>query len=206
VDNGVGIDKKVLKKIFEPFFTTKGRGRGSGLGLSMSYNIIKQHNGFIDVYSEPGKGSIFSVYIPVNELKIEKELKKENCIHSGKESGLILVIDDESSMCEMAASMLKLFGYEVISADDADDGIQLFKDNQKSIKAVLLDMIMPKKTGGELFVAFREISPAIPIVITSGFGKDEEIEKLLNDGKSYFIQKPFSMDSLEQVIRGAVHS
>ncbi len=206
MDNGVGIEKSVLKKIFEPFFTTKGRGKGSGLGLSMSYNIIKQHNGFIDVYSEPGKGSIFSVYMPVNDSKIEKELKKESRILSGSESGLVLVIDDESSMCEMTATMLKIFGYDVMTADEAEIGIQIFKENHFSIKAVILDMIMPKKSGGELFLIFKEINPAVPIVITSGFGKDAEIDKLLNNGKSYFIQKPFSMDSLAHVIKAAVQS
>ncbi len=204
IDSGVGIDKNIIKKIFEPFFTTKGRGRGSGLGLAMSYNIIKQHNGFIDVYSELGKGSIFSVYLPVNDLKIKQELKIENHDESGPGSGLILVIDDETSMCEMSGNMLKLFGYDVITADDAEKGIELFNENHKSIRAVLLDMIMPKKTGGELFLLFREINPSIPIVITSGFSKDEAIDKMLIDGISFFIQKPFSMDSLATVIRKAV--
>ncbi|PKL16869.1 MAG: hypothetical protein CVV49_14020 [Spirochaetae bacterium HGW-Spirochaetae-5] len=206
IDGGVGIEKSILKKIFEPFFTTKGRGKGTGLGLAMSYNIIKQHNGFIDVYSEPGKGSIFSVYLPVNDLKIKEESKIESDNAPGLESGLILVIDDETSMCEMAGSMLKLFGYDVFTADDAEKGIELFRENHQSIKAVLLDMIMPKKNGGELFQLFREINSSIPIVITSGFSRDEEIDKMLNDGISYFIQKPFSMDSLASIISKAVKS
>jgi PAS domain S-box-containing protein len=206
MDNGVGMDKKILKKIFEPFFTTKGKGRGSGLGLSMSYNIIKQHNGFIDVYSEPGKGSIFSVYLPVNENAIEEKLTKECTISPDSECGLILVVDDENSMCEIASSMLGIFGYDVITADDAEKGIELFKENHQSIRAVLLDMVMPKKTGGELFLIFREINPSIPIVLTSGFSKDEEIDNMLKYGNSYFIQKPFLMDSLASVISKAVKS
>jgi len=203
MDSGVGIEKKILKKIFEPFFTTKGRGKGSGLGLSMSYSIIRQHAGFIDVYSEPGKGSIFSIYIPVNELKTDELELKENIVPSG--SGLILVIDDEKSMCELASSMLKIFGYEVIASDDSENGISLFKENHKTIKAVLLDMIMPKKTGGELFSIFKEINPAVPIIITSGFGRDENVEKFLKDGASFFIQKPFSMESLALIVNKAVN-
>ena len=204
MDAGVGIEKKVLKKIFEPFFTTKGRGKGSGLGLSMSYSIVRQHGGFIDVYSEPGKGSIFSVYIPVNEVKIEEEKKIKSGLTSG--SGLILVIDDEKSMCEMASNMLKLFGYEVITSDDSEKGIEIFREKHKSIKAVLLDMIMPKKTGGELFAIFKEIDSSVPVVITSGFGKDENIENLLKGGASSFIQKPFSMEALAHAMEKAVNS
>lgn len=204
IDTGVGIEKKVIKKIFEPFFTTKGKGKGSGLGLSMSYNIVRQHDGFIDVYSEPGKGSIFSVYLPVNESGIEEVKPQEAEFKSG--SGLILVIDDEKSMCEMASSMLALFGYEVITADDSENGIEIFKEKHKSIKAVLLDMIMPKKTGGELFIIFKEIDSSVPVVITSGFGKDENIENLLKDGAAFFIQKPFSVEALALVIDKAVSS
>jgi PAS domain S-box-containing protein len=202
-DTGVGIEKKVLKKIFEPFFTTKGKGKGSGLGLSMSYSIVKQHGGFIDVYSEPGKGSIFSVYLPVNESVIEEFKHSEAELKPG--SGLILVIDDEKSMCEMASSMLELFGYEVITADDSETGIEIFKEKHKSIKAVLLDMIMPKKAGGELFVIFQEIDSSVPVVITSGFGKDENIESLLKGGAAFFIQKPFSMEALSLAIEKAVN-
>lgn len=204
MDTGVGIEKKILKKIFEPFFTTKGKGKGSGLGLSMSYSIVKQHDGFIDVYSEAGKGSIFSIYLPVNESKIEETVKSETKVTSG--SGLILVIDDEMSMCEMASNMLKIFGYEVIASDDSVEGIEIFREKHESIKAVLLDMVMPKKNGGELFAVFKEIDSAVPVVITSGFGKDESIEKLLTEGVSSFIQKPFSMEVLALAINKAINS
>jgi len=203
VDSGVGIEKKILQRIFEPFFTTKSRGKGSGLGLSMSYNIIKQHGGFIDVFSETGKGSIFSIYLPVNELKLEEPVKIENKVTPG--SGLILIIDDEKSMCGMASSMLKIFGYDVMAVEDSEKGIEIFKENHQSIKAVLLDMIMPKKTGGELFAVFKEINPSVPIVITSGFGKDESIDKLLMDGAANFIQKPFSMNALASAIDMAIN-
>ncbi len=204
MDNGIGIDKKILQKIFEPFFTTKGRGKGSGLGLAMSYNIVRQHGGFIDVSSEPGKGSNFSIYIPVAETKTADLVKSDVGISGG--SGLILVIDDEKSMCEMASSMLKIFGYDVIAADDSEKGLEIFKENNISISAVLLDMIMPKKTGGELFKIFKEINPAVPVVIMSGFGEDESIKKLLDNGVSLFLQKPFSMEALASAMDKAINS
>lgn len=204
MDNGIGIEKKDLKKIFEPFFTTKGKGLGSGLGLSMSYNIIKKHTGFIDVYSEPGKGSIFSVYLPVNEQKIKEIVHNSGEVPSG--SGLILVIDDEKSMCDMATSMLQTFGYEVIVAEDSGRGIELFTENQKLIKAVLLDMIMPKKSGKELIEIFKEINPSVPVVITSGFGRDEYADKLQEGDVLIFIQKPYSMESLALAIDKAINS
>ncbi len=203
-DDGVGIEKKVLQKIFEPFFTTKGKGKGSGLGLAMSYNIIRQHKGFIEVCSEPGKGSIFSIYIPVNELTIEQKINGE--VNAPAGSGLILVIDDEKSMCEMASSMLEIFGYEIITSDDSLRGVEIFKEKHGTVKAVLLDMIMPKKSGGELFEIFREINPSVPVVIMSGFGKDENIDRLLKDGVSSFLQKPFSMEALASAMDKAINS
>jgi len=203
-DNGVGIERKNIKKIFEPFFTTKTKGNGTGLGLSMSYNIIRQHNGFIDVYSEQGAGSTFYIYIPANDAETEDKIITEKKVIKG--GGLILLIDDEKSMCETASAMLNIIGYDVISAYDPVKGLELFKENHKSIKAVLLDMIMPKKTGVELFEIFRGIDPLIPVVITSGFSIDDNFQKILNERKSSFIQKPFSMESLANAIEIAVNS
>jgi PAS domain S-box-containing protein len=202
-DTGVGIDQKLLTKIFDPFFTTKKKEKGSGLGLSMAYNIIQQHEGFIDVYSEPGVGSSFVILLPVLESQcgeVSVTLNSEVVVEG---SGLILIIDDEEIMRKTGAGILMECGYEVITASDGIEGLQMFIEKKGEIKAVLLDMIMPKMSGREAFVEIKKISPRVSVIISSGFRMDERVNEILEMGANGFIQKPYSIVELSKIIAQA---
>lgn len=204
-DTGVGMDSKTVAKIFDPFFTTKGKGRGTGLGLAMVYNIIQQHKGFIDVYTEEGIGSTFHVYLPVLPQEAveggEDLLSKE--FLSGE--GLILVVDDESSVRETAKTMLESCGYSVILAEDGAEAVEVFRLRHSEIRAVVLDMVMPKKSGLEAFVEMKQLDSSLVVVISSGFTMNEKIEDLLKMGVKNFIPKPYTLEKLARGVHEVLH-
>jgi CheY-like chemotaxis protein len=189
-DTGQGMDAETQKKIFEPFFTTKGIGEGTGLGLAISYGIIKQHNGNIQVYSEPGQGTVFKMYLPLSEEATAPEKKMEAAvpITGGKET--ILVAEDDASLRKLSRIMLESFGYTVLSAEDGEDAIATFMENREKISLVLLDMIMPKKNGKEVSEALRKASPGIKILFASGYTMDIIKTRELTEAGFDFIQKP----------------
>jgi len=188
---------KVIAKIFEPFFTTKDKGMGTGLGLSMVNNIIKQHSGFIDVYSEEGLGSIFSIYLPAADSSVVLKTRNNKVeIHTG--SGLILIIDDEQVMRDTAKFILEECGYTTLLAVNGKEGINLYRDNFKEIKAVLLDLFMPKLNGFETFSDLIKFNPAVKVLLSSGFNKDLVVQQLLNQGAKGFIKKPFTITRLSK--------
>ncbi|HLP49105.1 MAG TPA: response regulator, partial [Candidatus Kapabacteria bacterium] len=194
-DTGVGMDQKTLTKIFDPFFTTKAEGRGTGLGLSMVYNIIKQHNGFIDVYSQEGIGSTFHIYLPIlqGEMQIEKIAAKME-IPRGK--GLILVVDDEEVMRQTASSILKECGYNVKVAQNGEEAIQVFAKYKNEIKAVLLDMVMPKMSGQQTYIELAKLDKNVKVLLVSGFKHDDRVEAILKLGVKGFMQKPYTLAAL----------
>lgn len=200
IDTGVGIDPKIKSQIFDPFFTTKENIKGTGLGLAMVYNIIQQHKGFIDVYSEPGKGSTFNIYIPImaNVDKISPKEKKE--IISTKNKGLILLIDDEEKLRELGKRILNECGYNVLLAHNGIKGIEIYKENHKNIDAVLLDMAMPKLSGKETYKELRKIDPEVKVLLVSGYKQDERVQESLRLGVKGFIQKPYTMYQLAKKI------
>lgn len=203
-DAGVGMNPKTVAKIFDPFFTTKEKGKGTGLGLAMAYNIIKQHHGFIDVYSEINIGSTFNVYFPVVETAGRQEAKNPHT-HIQKQTGLVLIIDDEATMRHVAHEMLHECGYRTITASNGEEGIQIYKIKQNEIDIVLLDMIMPKMSGEEVYEELRKINPGIKVVLTSGFKKDEKVERIMNKGIEYFLQKPYTIQKISSVVYAAIN-
>jgi PAS domain S-box-containing protein len=194
-DTGEGMDAETQAKIFEPFFTTKGVGEGTGLGLAISYGIIKQHNGYLKVYSEPGEGTVFKIYLPLGEetAPAEKTADSET-VKGGNET--ILVVEDDAALRQLSRIVLESFGYTVITAGDGDDAIAKFMENRERINLVLLDMIMPKKNGKEVRAAIRKVYPQIKILFVSGYTMDIITNKdLVEDGVD-FIQKPYQSKSL----------
>lgn len=198
-DTGVGIEPEALKRIFDPFFTTKENNKGSGLGLTMSYNIIKQLNGFIEVYSELGVGTTFSIFIP--------QLKKDVAVDSAaksmkliKGSGTILLVDDEEIIRSTVSGMLKSLGYDVIIAEDGEIGVEKFKEHHEKIDLVLLDMVMPNMSGKEAYIEMKKIKPDLKVLMSSGFIQDSRIQDSISLGISGFIQKPFPMNELGKKI------
>jgi PAS domain S-box-containing protein len=190
-DTGQGMDAEIRKKIFEPFFTTKGIGEGTGLGLAISYGIIKQHSGYIKVYSEPGQGTVFKIYLPLAEEAASPDKKTQAAVPVKGGNETILVAEDDASLRNLARIVLESFGYTVISAEDGVDAIAKFMENRDRINLVLLDMIMPKKNGKEVSEAIRKVSPRIKILFVSGYTMDIIKTKELTEAGFDFIHKPF---------------
>ena len=199
-DTGVGMDSNTISKMYNPFFTTKKKGDGSGLGLSMAYNIINQHGGFIDVYSELGVGTSFSIYLPVleNHDENEKHFETERTIHRGE--GVILIIDDEKIMRKTASEILKTCGYSILEAENGMEGVDAYKLHRKKIKAVLLDMAMPQMSGKEAYIKLKEINPDIKVILASGFQQDSRVQEVIKLGVNAFIQKPYTLETLSKAL------
>ncbi|MFW5770151.1 MAG: response regulator [Spirochaetota bacterium] len=195
-DNGVGMDRETSKRVFEPFFTTKKKDEGTGLGLSMVYSIVNQHGGFIDVESVQGKGSVFSIYIP--ELKEAGVTSEKHNIAEDiqKGSGTVLVVDDEPAILRIAEGMLRHSGYQVMTADGGEKGLDVFIKNHRDIDIVLLDMSMPEVSAAELIHEMKNVNPWIPIVLSSGYAMDERVEKAMKEGADGFVPKPYSIQQL----------
>jgi CheY-like chemotaxis protein len=190
-DTGTGMDQKTKEKIFEPFFTTKEQGKGTGLGLSTVYGIVKKHNGYINVYSEVGKGTIFRILIPIAGSVIETEDKKtvqEPPAKGGTET--ILLAEDDSAIRELISSILSNYGYTVISAIDGEDAIYKFIRNKEKIKLVILDGIMPKKNGTDVFHEIQIIKPGIKVILMSGYPEDMLNFQDITDKILFYLQKP----------------
>ena len=200
-DTGLGMDAETKKKIFEPFFTTKGVGAGTGLGLAISYGILKQHNGYINVYSESGNGSVFNIFLPLSEevTAAPKKTKLTLSVKGGNET--ILVAEDDDSLRKFIRKTLESCGYKVITAKDGEDAIKKFVENRERIRLVLLDMIMPKKNGKEASEAIRKISPGMRIFFTSGYTMDIINTKELKEFGFEFIHKPFQSNDLLTKVR-----
>lgn len=196
-DNGCGMPPEILTRIFEPFFTTKEQGMGTGLGMTAVYGTVKEHKGTITVYSEVGTGTVFHLCLPITNEIPRQEISKEP-VPQG--TGTILVIDDEKLIRLTASGLLNSMGYEVILAENGLEGVTLFKENAQQIDLIILDMIMPIMGGREAFVKLRNIRPDIPIIISSGFAKDEDMLELRKHGINGFLSKPFRKYELAEML------
>ena len=200
-DTGVGMDNETRNRIFEPFFSMKEQNEGSGLGLSISYNIVRQHRGLIHIYSEPGKGSRFSVYIPSYE-NIERGYKNRKGFGEiSMGSGTVLVIDDEHIMLSVAKGFLEESGYSVIIADSGDEGINIYRRLFDEISAVLIDLSMPGKSGLEVFMELKDINSDVKVILASGMLDQES--KLAADtiGIKGVVNKPYLIDELSLILK-----
>jgi PAS domain S-box-containing protein len=204
-DSGCGMDEPTLKRVFEPFFTTKGVGRGTGLGLSMVYGIIKQHNGFINVYSEPGLGTKFTIYLPLIKSAIMEVAGGEEELLE-KRTATILVADDDPAVRELSEKVLNMIGVTVITAVDGNDAVEKFLENKDTIDLVVLDMIMSKMNGKEVYEKVKEIRPEIKAVFISGYAADFMNNRGMIDEKLEFVEKPFNPRMLLKKIREVLDS
>lgn len=199
-DSGMGMDKETIERIFDPFFTTKEMGRGTGLGLSSAYGIINNHGGYIDVKSQKGQGTTFSIFLPASEKDVERIVK--NVERITKATGTILLVDDESVILEVGRDMLEAIGYRVMMADKGKKAIELYRKKQDEIAIVVLDLLMPAMGGGEVYNRLKEINPYVKVLLSSGYSVDGEATEILKRGCNGFIQKPFRMNELAEKISG----
>jgi PAS domain S-box-containing protein len=196
-DTGSGILPKYMQTIFEPFFTTKG-SKGTGLGLASCYGIVKAHKGYIDVSSEVGVGSIFTIYLP--SVEISPELKSKSGSSAQRGHGTILVVDDEEMMLEASLALLSRLGYFSLGAASGEEVLEKYAHRLHDIDAVIIDMIMPGMKGGELYMQLKKLKPDLKALLCSGYSMNQSIQAILDQGCQGFLQKPFSVDELSTAI------
>lgn len=199
-DSGAGIDPSTKERIFDPFFTTKEVGKGTGLGLSMTFGIIKQHKGYIEVDSESGQGTIFSIYLPLVDSVIERK-KLESILLPAGNRETILLAEDDRFVRMLTKHILTKYGYQVIEAVDGEDAIRTFREHLDTVQLLLLDVIMPKKNGKEVYEDCRKIKPEIKVVFMSGHPYDVITKQGFAAGEISFIAKPLTPGDLLVSVR-----
>jgi two-component system cell cycle sensor histidine kinase/response regulator CckA len=204
-DTGFGMDAATLTRMFEPFFTTKQVGKGTGLGLSLVMNIVKSFGGEIHVESQPGQGTLFEIYLPVSRKTLTAAPSPTEKISRGGHE-CILLAEDEEVIREMAQLGLESKGYTVLSAPDGATALATFRERQDDIDLVIADMAMPCVSGPELFARMKEIDPGVRVIVSSGFSHDQEGRRMLRHGCLGYLQKPYNMESLNQLVRHVLDS
>ncbi len=201
-DNGVGMGKMTLENLFEPFFTTKEVGQGNGLGLATVYGIVKQNKGFINVYSEPGDGATFKVYLPAHREQLIPDSEKNVKANSPKGQETILLVEDEKAILQMAEIMLENLGYRVLTASTPGRAIQIVRESDRdTIHLLITDVIMPEMDGRELASRLLGISPKLKCLFMSGYTANIIAHRGVLDKGVQFISKPFSRQDLSMKIR-----
>jgi PAS domain S-box-containing protein len=202
IDTGIGMTEEVKRRIFEPFFTTKPPGKGTGLGLSTVYGIVKSYDGFIKVYSEVGKGTKFSIYIPVYKERKEKDEAREKEEVKVKKTGTLLLIDDEEDIRFAGKELLEAEGFKVYTAGDGIEGLNIYREHKGEIDLVILDLNMPKMSGKETLSQLLLIDPNVKVIISTGYITESEKEEV--EGVVGFIEKPFDINKLLKMISEAL--
>jgi PAS domain S-box-containing protein len=204
-DSGTGMPQSILDKIFEPFFTTKELHKGTGLGLSTVMAIVKSHEGIINVYSEPGNGTSFKVYLPAMEISSEAREDQPPQVSLPRGNGeLILVVDDEASILIITSQMLQAFGYQVLTATDGADALAVYTEHQDEIAVVLTDTMMPVMDGPATIHALTAINPAIKIIAASGLNANADMAEVAGAGVKHFLTKPYTAGTLLKAIRAVL--
>lgn len=199
-DTGTGIDRNSIERIFEPFYTTKETGKGTGLGLSIVHGIVKQHDGYITVYSEPGEGTTFKVYLPFTGSE-DEEAKSSEAIPLRGGAETILVTEDDALVRTFTKNILEEFGYSVIEASDGEESVSIFSGNREKIDLVILDVIMPKKNGKEVHEELKKIDPDVKVLFMSGYSEDIIHRKGILEKGTHFVSKPVSPHELLNKVR-----
>ncbi len=198
-DTGSGMDATTLKRIFDPFFTTKIGGSGSGLGLASVYGIVSNHSGAIDVASEVGKGSTFTIFLPATAKAPQRQERRALQTLSGHET--ILLVDDEEEILKVARLMLLKLGYRVLLAGGGKEALEVYRRKQSDIDLVILDMIMPGMSGSDTFDQLRTMDPEVKVLLASGYSLNQRASKILARGCDGFLQKPFDLPVLSRKLR-----
>ncbi len=207
-DQGIGIPSDKIQKIFEPFFTTKRTGEGTGLGLSMAYGIVKQTGGYIFADSQPGNGSVFTLFFPVSTevaiTEVTQKTEKPNPapVHSG---GVILLVEDEAPVRAFASRALKMRGYTVLEAENAEEALSKLEDQSLNVDVFVTDVIMPGMDGPSWVAKALETRPNVRVVFVSGYAEDSFSEQQARIPNSVFLPKPFSLNELTTTVQNQIH-
>jgi CheY-like chemotaxis protein len=203
-DTGEGMSPETQRKIFDPFFTTKEAGTGTGLGLSVVYGIVKQHDGYINVYSEPGIGTTFKIFLPIipSEVSIEEQVFEEVVLPQGTET--ILIAEDDATVRRLAMIALGKQGYRVIEAVDGVDAVKRFMENRETIDLLLFDFIMPNKNGKEAYDEIRQWRPGLKVIFMSGYAPELVRQRMLLGKNVSLLSKPISPFDLIKKVRSVL--
>ena len=200
-DTGSGMDKEVREHIFEPFYTTKEKGKGTGLDLSTIYGIIKQNNGFIWVYSEPGQGSTFKIYLPKMKGDVKAEEKEITPIHDLSGSEAVLIVEDEDSLRKLLRTVLKHRGYKILEAENGEDALRISNEHEGTIDLMITDVVMPKMGGKETAERLELLHPQMKVIYMSGYTDDAIVHHGVLAPGLNFLEKPFSPEKLAHKVR-----
>ena len=199
-DDGTGMDEETRRRVFEPFFTTKIQGRG--LGMASAYGIIKNHDGWISVYSELGQGTVVRIYLPTVDFHV-KEVKKPK-IKPVKDGGTILVIEDDEIVLNVSRAMLEKMGYRVLEAKTGMDAVKTVKSFDGDIDLALLDVKLPDTEGDRLYPLIMKARPNLRVIVCSGYSVNGPAQQILDAGAEGFIQKPFSITNLWEKLKAVL--
>ncbi len=199
-DNGTGIAPDIIDKIFEPFFTTKDIGAGTGLGLSSTLGIVKSHGGFIDVQSELGKGTTFSVYLPAAQAGVVETPDYETTFIRRGKGERVMIMDDDEAIRDMVAESLKHYGYDVITFPTGDSGVEVYSKDPSAIKILIVDFLMPGLHGKELVMKLREIDPKARIILMTGYGEMRRVMDVAEETKVRSLIKPFTVEAMLEAL------
>ena len=198
-DTGIGMDEATREHIFEPFFTTKGVGKGTGLGLSTVYGVVKRHNGYITVYSEPNHGTTFRIYLPLVETVEQGKSQLSANVRGGTET--VLVVEDEPGVRKFTTKILQAYGYTTIEAIDGENAINVFMKSKGKIDLIIMDVVMPRKNGKEAYEEIRKSSHDVKIIFVSGHTAEVIFDRGINDMAVDYLPKPLSPNKLLQKVR-----
>jgi PAS domain S-box-containing protein len=200
-DTGIGMDKETQSHIFEPFFTSKEMGKGTGLGLSTVYGIVKQNSGFIWVYSEPGQGSIFKIYLPKIEGDVKEEKKEQTTVENLSGSETVLIVEDDDSLRKLMRTVLTDRGYKVLDAENGEDAFSISKEFDGPIHLLITDMVMPKVSGKEVAERLQPLNPHMKVIYMSGYTDGTIVHRGVLAPGLNFLEKPFSPGGLSYKMR-----
>ncbi len=204
-DSGAGMNKKTIQHIFEPFFTTKEAGKGTGLGLSVVYGIVKQHEGWINVSSKPGRGSTFRIYLPASSVKSEVEAEKTITVHKLQGSGeRILLVEDEEGVRGFASEVLRGSGYSVAEAANVQEALEIFEREKGNFYLILSDVVLPDKSGLYLVDRLLSYKPELRVLLSSGYTDQKSQWSLIQEREFRFLQKPYTLADLLQAVKAVI--
>jgi two-component system cell cycle sensor histidine kinase/response regulator CckA len=207
-DEGIGIPADRLQKVFEPFYTTKRTGEGTGLGLSMAYGIVKQTGGFIFVDSQPGVGTVFTLYFPAHDRPPATEAaapaaEVERAVRHGE--GVVLLVEDEAPVRAFASRALRMRGYTVLEAESAEDALAQLENSELEVDVFVTDVIMPGMDGPTWVQEALKSRPGVKVVFVSGYAEDSFAENQAKIPNSVFLPKPFSLNELTGIVQRQIH-